>query len=482
MTKIINVDGTNLRIEKIEKLIELSVDQTNALNSIKEWLYREIKCPDDCFYRLTGSAGTGKTTLLSKLVKDLEGIYRFKTCVSAPTHKAKKVITAKTKCPNAETVQALLGLKPDLDLENFDVNNPVFSPVNNKKLASYKLILIDESSMINNDLYATIKSDAIKFGVKLLFIGDLLQLPPVKESYSKALVEPINGYDLTEIIRQQNTNPLLEILNILREDILNSTHNYIDFLKLNPLNMTDKEGYKVLGGAEFGQELISAFKSLEYQQDRNYVRYISWTNQAIQTANSYIRKNIYANTTNPITEGELLLGYKTVTDDENFPLIVNSEDYIVDKYSVDTDHNGIKVIYATVKYLDVEGDKGHTLKILYPDNENYLTYLSEREPLLETAKSKKGKYWRFYFEFRNRFALLESIMGNPPYAGAKPTLIDSKDISYGYGITIHKSQGSTYDTVFVNMKDINNNPDAIERKKLLYVALSRASNKVYINL
>ena len=54
--------------------------------------------------------------------------------------------------------------------------------------------------------------------------------------------------------------------------------------------MTDKEGYKVLGGAEFGQELISAFKSLEYQQDRNYVRYISWTNQAIQTANSILEK------------------------------------------------------------------------------------------------------------------------------------------------------------------------------------------------
>jgi len=482
MTKIINVDGSILRIEKVNKLVELSSDQTNALNSIKEWLYREIKCPDDCLYRLTGSAGTGKTTLLAQLVNDLQGVYRAKTCVSAPTHKAKKVITTKTGCDNAETVQALLGLKPDLDLENFDVNNPQFSPISNKKIASYKLILIDESSMINNDLYATIKSDAIRFGVKLMFIGDLLQLPPIKETHSIALTEPVNGYDLTEIIRQQNTNPLLEVLNILREDIINSTHNYIDFLKLNPNNMTEKEGYKVLGGADFGQEMATCFKSMEYQKDRNHVRYISWTNQAIQKGNSYIRQKIYANTTNPITDGELLLGYKTVTDDENYPLIINSEDYIVTKYSVDVDHYGIKVIYATIKQLDVDEDKGHTLKILYPDNENYQTYLNEREPLLETAKQRKGKYWRFYFEFRNRFGLLESIFNPPAYANGKPTLVDSKDISYGYGITIHKSQGSTYDTVFVNMKDINSNPDAVERKKLLYVALSRASNKVYINL
>jgi hypothetical protein len=109
-----------------------------------------------------------------------------------------------------------------------------------------------------------------------------------------------NGYDLTEIIRQQNTNPLLEVLSLLRDDIINSTHNYVDYLKNNPLNMTDKEGYKVLSGSEFGQEMIACFKSMEYQKDRNHVRYISWTNQAIQKANTYIRNYVYNNTPNPI--------------------------------------------------------------------------------------------------------------------------------------------------------------------------------------
>ena len=81
---------------------------------------------------------------------------------------------------------------------------------------------------------------------------------------------------------------------------------------------------------------------------------------------------------------------------------------------------------------------------------------------------------RFY-EFKNAILILENIFENNQ-------LLIKKDIDYGYGITIHKSQGSTYNTVFVNGKDINKNLTIIERKRLWYVAMSRASKIVYINL
>jgi hypothetical protein len=499
----VNINGTKLAIGKIKNTINLSEDQTNALNSIKEWLYREIKQSDDCFYSLTGSAGTGKTTLLAKIIDELQGKFKGKTCVSAPTHKAKKVVTNKTGCNESETVQGLLGLKPDTDLEGFDVNNPIFAAISQKKIAGFKLVIMDESSMINNDLCATIKEDAIKYGVKILFVGDLLQLPPIKEKTSQCLIFPVNKYELTEVIRQNNTNPLLIVLNLLRNDIINGTEEYSKYLSENPIAMNNIEGYKCLSAVEFGAAITESFKSISYQEDRNYCRYIAWENDSIKGANRYIRKQIY-NTSNPITEGELLLGYRTVVDVDYNVITLNSEDYIVKRWSTDSSTNDIKIIYATICALDDESGNNFTIKIVCPndveDNQNYTRYLEERNPLLSNASKRKGRFWRYYWEFRNTHFLLENIMrdnGN----GLKPSLEDKKDLDYGYGITIHKSQGSTYHTVFVDMKNINNiikyaenaankGYGSIEKviqakldcKKLLYVALSRASNKVYINI
>lgn len=482
---------------KLKENLELSEDQSKALDNIKEWLYKPITCQDDCLYRLTGSAGTGKTTLLAKLVSDLQGIFKSKKCVSAPTHKAKKVITQKTGCENSETVQALLGLKPDLDLENFDINNPTFSPVSSKKLSAYKLILIDEASMINNDLYAAIVDDAVNYGVKLLFIGDTLQLPPINEVISKSLISPVNGYNLTEIIRQKSTNPLLGLLEVLRQDIIDNTENFRGFLLNNPINMAETEGYSCCTPQVFADNLTEHFKSMEYQQDRNRVRYISWTNESIQKANRFIRKQMYTNDEH-ITDGELLLGYKTVVREEEMQvLVLNSEDYVVSSYSHDTDYNGIKVIYAKIKSLDDDTDKTHTIKIVVPEKANEDAYLSARELLLSAAIARRGKAWKYYYEFRNSYILLTNIMEE---SYGKQKIADRKDIDYGYGITIHKSQGSTYHTVFVDFKNILKSIEIAEQgknmgkhgqdkvdqarldcKKLLYVAVSRASNKVYIN-
>lgn len=476
MTKILKLDNfSKLEIKHIKKEVELSEDQTKAFNAIKEWVYRDIKQPSDCFFKLLGGAGTGKTTLIANVINDLQGVFKFKTCISAPTHKAKKVIIDKTGFKTSETVQALLGLKPDIDIENFDINNPVFNPISQKKLASYRLLIIDESSMINNDLFAILCEDANKFGSKILFIGDTLQLPPVNEKLSQSLITPVNGYELTEIIRQKNTNPLLQVLNVLRNDLINNTSNYIKYLKENPKNINEDEGYSILTGAEFGEKLSNAFKSIEYQKDRNYLRYISWTNASIQSANKYIRKHSI-DSINPLVIGELLLGYKTMTDSEGDIILLNSEDYIVDSIEEGVDGVDIKILYVTIKGLDDNTFK-KIIKVVAPSLDNYSKYLAERDDLLFTAKQKKGKYWRYYFEFRNSYILLENLV-----AKDGKTMLDKKDIDYGYGITIHKSQGSTYNTIFVDAKNINLNREETERKKLLYVALSRASNKVYINL
>jgi ATP-dependent exoDNAse (exonuclease V) alpha subunit len=55
----------------------------------------------------------------------------------------------------------------------------------------------------------------------------------------------------------------------------------------------------------------------------------------------------------------------------------------------------------------------------------------------------------------------------------------SKDFDYGYAITVHKSQGSTYTNVFVDEADIDTNKKHAERNKLKYVAFSRPTDVVH---
>ena len=54
------------------------------------------------------------------------------------------------------------------------------------------------------------------------------------------------------------------------------------------------------------------------------------------------------------------------------------------------------------------------------------------------------------------------------------------EIDYGYALTIHKSQGSTYDDVYIEYANILSNTRENEKLKLLYTAITRSSNKLHI--
>ena len=458
--------------------IVLNEDQAKAEIAILEWLVRTKNNKDNSnFFALTGAAGTGKTTLLGSVLNKLpSNYYRSRVCISAPTHKAKKVLQSKTDWRQSETIQALLGLKVDVSLDDFDINNPVFNPINERKIRDYSLVIIDESSMINQELYTTIVDCAKQYATKILFVGDIKQLNPVKEySISLALTMPINKYELTTIVRQQNGNPLLELFDILREDIDANTDNYIKYLTANPVMINDKgEGYSVLNRADFSVELSKAFQSDAFKEDRNYCRYITWTNVNITSVNKWIRENVFKSPA-PLVQGELLLSYKTIINDDAV-LITNSDDYEVTAIEHGVNEYGIEVLLVGLEGIDTGNCS--TVQIVLPTQENYALFLQHHFDKLTKAKIKKGRAWVDYFKFKEQHCLLESLFNDEN----KKQLIVKKDIDYGYGISIHKSQGSTYDTVFVNGADINRNFREEEKRRLWYVALSRTSNRVYINL
>lgn len=426
----------------MEKTFGLTEDQAEGERQILEWLYKPIESVDDCLFRLSGSAGTGKTTLISSIIKKLEFPFKNRTCVSAPTHKARKIITIKSGCGDSETVQSLLGLKPDVSLEAFDILEPMFAPIGNKKMNMYKLLIIDEASMVNSDLYKVIMEDSIRFKTKIIFVGDLKQLPPIEkqdnmgkkvfvEVLSKTLTEPKNLYNITQIVRQEHTNPLVDLLTVLTNDIDNNTNEYLEYMEKFPCKEEGEEGYRVLYSQQETQEVsLEVFNKGVQSDNKNYVRYIAWTNDSVKGYNHFIRKD-FLKADKLLILNEALLSYSSMPTENGLDYtIVNSEDYFVNSIEDAIDSFGIKIWKTQL----TETDSGRVtrVKIVVPEEDNYRLYLNEREHLLNTAKLKKGKAWRAFYGFRDSYCLLNDLTLNGQKA-------DKKNIDYGYGITIHKS-------------------------------------------
>lgn len=468
----------------------LSDNQKEALKAILNWLTLFKGCKNENgFFALTGSAGTGKTTLLGVLLKMLPKNYQHsRVCICAPTHKAKKVLQQKTKWKNSETLQALLGLKLDTEITDFDVNDPKFSLIGDRKIKDYDLVLIDESSMINTDLKNTIEDACKSTGTLILYIGDTLQLNPVKEySISLTLTNPVHRYDLTQIVRQNKDNPLIILLDTLREDIKNNTEQYKNILKDNLVQINNKgEGYYATSNREeYANKMIEIFQNEMFKIDKDYCRHISWTNNSILKTSKWLR-NAAFKYNNMLEVGEILLSYKTFVE-KNEIILTNSDDYLVENITETIISNYLYPLKVfRVKLSCIDTGETTNVNILLKNEENYKNYYSVYDKFLQEAKNYRGSYWRKFYEFKSKVLVLENLQYTNSFNFTEKI---SKDIDYGYGITVHKSQGSTYNTVFVNYKDISsivsfekNDKLSAElmKKRLLYVALSRASKIAYI--
>ena len=100
-------------------------------------------------FTLAGHAGTGKTHVISTILKSAGKKLNF--CVTAPTHKALHEIEKRIGV-KGKTLHSLHGLRMNVDLINFDITNPQFDTLGMKHIQNYDLVVSDEASMINKGL------------------------------------------------------------------------------------------------------------------------------------------------------------------------------------------------------------------------------------------------------------------------------------------------------------------------------------------
>lgn len=436
---------------------------------------------------LIGAAGTGKTYLLEKIIRNCK--YSFSVIgLAAPTHKAVRVLSDSIRnVLSVHTLQSDLGLRLNFDVDKFDINNPPFDPKGKVKIKNYRLYIIDEASMINRDLCMFLEKICKENQCKIIYVGDNSQLSPVGESYSPCF-RGVKSFKLNTIVRQEDDNSAKKLLSILREDIKNKTFNFLNYITRNTEEWDDAntKGYKVCNDEEFNKLVIVNFSDEQIVNNVDFAKIIAYTNNKVSYWNKYVRNIIISQSEKAIiNKNDLIISYTTLVNDFNEAILKNSEEYIIDDI-VNYVHPKYKLKGFMVKFIAIHGGKvtSPLFVIDHSDMQTINLYAKTSNDLIDIAKhanhSSRAARWRDYYAFKEECLLLSNIIKKDG------TILFSRDLDYGFAITSHKSQGSTFDTALVDVDDIvfdkygRPYTDIEEMHRRLYVACSRCRNKLYL--
>ena len=263
------------------------------------------------YYLLEGLAGTGKTTLISELLK-LDKFRNEHIYICAPTNKALSVIKTKIDIESPTwtytTIFKLLGQKVNIDKDGqLKFNSSSSSkPSTGIKYINARIIIIDEASMIDSLQYSQLKSLrslVTKTYPYIIFIGDRCQLPPVSEIISP-IFEDVNTnikkYYLTEILRSNSdianlSNKIRTLINV--DTNLNSLP-YINLSKSTNLG-------KLVNIVNNKNKLIDKYVDIYLKGAIPII--LTYTNNECENLNTTCREKIFKDSNKIYNEGELII-------------------------------------------------------------------------------------------------------------------------------------------------------------------------------
>lgn len=449
--------------------MKYSSDQVAALDAIEDW----INTKGAPAHVLTGSAGVGKTTVIAKIVEIFNKTHpNYNVFISATTNKASAVLHHMHGFFDATTVHKLFGIVPTIS----SYGKEMLSSNGSIKYTEDSLIIIDEASMISHELLKLI-SDSIKYTTaKILFVGDPYQLPPISDS-CPVFDGSIPTSKLITVHRQKGDNPILDTAIEFR-DFINGTSDVYPRFTESVINESGF-GIHVLPKEEWIKKYIKEY--YDYSAgDPVTSPMCTYTNKAAMYYNELIRKTKFMmqGSYEPFTNGELMISNASTKECKIFSknAVNNNETLLINDITqhVHAGVNGylLQCIRSSsgksiTNRIDLfvamhEKEKRAAIK-LYKQKAMDITIANKTKAgkglkVSSAEYSAQKKAWREFYDFKNTFADLR-----PPFAG-----------------TIHKAQGSTYDSVFLDLEDINKCRDPLLRARLLYVGLTRARENVYI--
>lgn len=396
--------------------MQLNKGQELAKQSLLKFL-----TTDEQFFVMSAAAGYGKTTVMKELEGDLEFFNKERRLYSLPAY-TEVLYTATTNKASslfgeATTVHKLFGLVPRT---NYQTGESYLVTSKRTKHIANAIIVIDESSMINKQLYKLIKQYSAQS--KVIFLLDPYQLPPV--GYDESLVHGLGFPEatLTEPMRQDPDSHLFKTCDQIRTDVISQ--------KYTPIQ--EGEGITFLNQKDFLATMVQSFKKGED------ARVIAYTNEHVEALNKYVRKQLH--NVDEFMQGDVVVAASTPRDS----FVKKERAYTIESVSEPTDILGL-----TCRYVGIEEGS-------FPVPVDKKKYFSMLRRLKREAKENGD--WTIFYEFA------EGIL----------------DLRDGYACTSHASQGSTYDTVFLDFSNLTQATDVNLFLRMLYVAISRARLQVYI--
>jgi hypothetical protein len=480
--------------------------QAEALSRINAFLGDDRKTS----FFLEGGAGTGKTFTASGCVKGLLAC-KARVVVAAPTHKACNVIernldralvprVSKPKknggIPEGhacvDTVAAMLGIVPAVKDDESDEDRGFAQDVSRMKLPGVMIrafmdqrkrfvLIIDEVSMLSKPQLLQITKLLGDNRGKLIAVGDVGQLPPVKAAPIDFAHDFDDGYTLTEVTRQAAGNPIIDVAWKVR-----GGENWWE--------VGESQGFsRVLDAAEAFLTDGLAEPTDDEAERSVFIGYLNATVNAVQEGAC---RKLYGHGRRSFEEGELVIATKpgceetdTYFDEDgierqskwkNYVRVVSVADplrVVVLKTAETHKVYGTPVVVQRIG-ITPGSDESQFFESYYLSGEALFSpthpYAQEKARLFSAAtalqkvlkdavakhapetelkklRQDHGRAWNLYYEHEDKVL----------------------SFSHPFSITSHKSQGSTYREVFINAGEL-----AHYDRRALYVAATRPSQRL----
>lgn len=410
----------------MKKTIILNEGQEAAMGALVTFL----QDPQEIAFKLTGYSGTGKSTMVETVIERLPSIMKTLQLLNPklPTLEIRLTATTNKAAENfaqitgmdVSTIHSFLGLRVETD---YRTGTTTLIPKSTTKKSHY-LLFIDEYSYIDSLLLDYIFKLTEK--CKIVFIGDPAQLTPVKSKGCPVAEAKFTEAKLTQVVRQAEGNPIIDLSTKFR-----NTVNTGEFFAFVP----DGQSVIHLPREKFNDAVEKEFTRPDWRNNDSKI--LGWTNKCAIGFNNHVRQLVSGTPEFQVNDYAICNKFLSVGKSS----FKTDQLVCITKISDPTHRHGVAGREYT---LD------HSAPVFVPDS--------------LVAKTKFISSSRAAGEF-SRAEEAENKWG---------------DLRAASACTVNKSQGSTYDRVFIDLDDISrcNSGDQIAR--MLYVGVSRARHQVFL--
>jgi len=425
---------------------------------------------DNESFILKGYAGTGKTTLISALVKVLPKI-KLKSVLLAPTGRAAKVISnysgRKAFTIHKKIYRKKVAASPEM---NFVLGDNIMENT---------LFIVDEASMISDQVHdysrQSLLQDLISYvyngkNCKLVLVGDTAQLPPVGSAISPALNKQfisdqfrlrVFTYELTDVVRQEKESGILFNATQLRELVHKGEETFPKFIIRGFKDIFRMTGERLVEGLSYAYD--------KYGMENTIV--ICRSNKNANAYNQNIRNRILYRE-EELSGGDHIMVVRNnyfwlKPEDNSGDFIANGDMAKIRKVRNIEEQYGFRFADLVIELLDYPDEEPLSCKVL-------LDTLYSETPSLSNADNKRfyEAVLKDYMHIENKKIRMDELKKDPYY--------NALQIKFAFAVTCHKAQGGQWPAVFIDQGYLTDEMLNTEFLRWLYTGVTRSNKELFL--